>query len=226
MVRNLIALIYHIIKRKLGSVNTTRILDGTLGGKVFLFPGSIATNTSFEGYNYIHDASVSNSEVGQFTYIGHKTLISNAKIGRFCSIAGDVRIGLGIHPARNFVSMHPSFYSTKNTGIPISFVKTQKFKEGKNIEVGHDVWIGYRAIILDGVKIGDGAAIAAGSVVTKDVPPYAIVGGVPAKVIRYRFSPEQIAKLLDFEWWNKDVSWIKENAEFFESVDVFEEKMH
>jgi acetyltransferase-like isoleucine patch superfamily enzyme len=213
--------LYQEFKRRRGSINVIRKFPGKIGGDVTLFPGSIAHNSELEGYNYIHNAALHKSKFGIYTYVGPNTKISNASIGRFCSIASDVSIGLGIHPSRDFVSMHPSFYSLKNTGVPLSFLKEQKAVEGKNIEIGHDVWIGHRAIILDGVKIGHGAAIGAASLVTKDIPPYAIVGGVPAKVIRYRFTDEEIEKLLEFKWWERNEDWIKAHADYFENINLF-----
>lgn len=91
--------------------------------------------------------------------------------------------------------------------------------KGISVVIGSDVWIGARAAILEGVTIGDGAVVAAGAVATKDVPPYAIVGGVPAKIIKYRFDEETIKKLLELKWWDKDMDWIVEHACMFEKVE-------
>ena len=87
--------------------------------------------------------------------------------------------------------------------------------------IGNDVWIGLNATILDGVTIGDGAIVAAGAVVTKDVPPYAVVGGVPAKIIKYRFTESQIDFLLKFRWWEKDRKWIQQNYKRFQDIESF-----
>ena len=99
--------------------------------------------------------------------------------------------------------------------------KGATYPEVKLIIKGNDVWIGSRATILGGVTIGHGAIIAAGAVVTKDVPPYAIVGGVPAKVIKYRFNEQQIEKLLSNPWWDKPIRWIKEHSQEFKDIEVY-----
>ncbi len=93
--------------------------------------------------------------------------------------------------------------------------------DGYNAIIGNDVWIGSNVLIIGGIKIGDGAIVAAGAVVTKDVPPYAIVGGIPARIIRFRFDKEQINKLLELKWWNKDDDWLIKNNYLFCNVEMF-----
>lgn len=162
---------------------------------------SFCHNTVFGKNNIIYDnTTIVNSQVGDYTYIGGSNKIQYAIIGKFCSIGPEVRIGLGIHPT-HLKSTYPGFYTNPE------YYRVEKLynfdgEEYKPVEIGNDVWIGARATILDGVKIGDGAIIATGAVVTKEVPPYAIVGGVPAKVIKYRFSESRIKELLDEKWWN------------------------
>ena len=127
-------------------------------------------------------------------------------IGSFCSIAADVQIGLSQHPT-DHLTTHPMTYKTPFlTAFEMMMPALRKrgandFTITSKCVIGNDVWLGSRAMIMDGVTIGDGAIVAAGAVVTRDVPPYAIVGGVPAKVIKYRFSPEMIEKLLRLKWW-------------------------
>jgi acetyltransferase-like isoleucine patch superfamily enzyme len=162
--------------------------------------------------------SVSDSRIGAYSYIASRTSISGTSIGRFCSIGPDCKFGVGLHPARGFVSTSPIFFSmAKQVGI--TFATKNYFEESKQIVVGNDVWVGTNAIIFDGVRIGNGAIIAAGAVVTSDVPDYAIYGGVPAKLIRYRFPPEQISWLMDFRWWDKDEDWLRSHYEDFHSID-------
>lgn len=158
-----------------------------------------------------------NSSIGSYTYFAGFNSVMNAQIGKFCSIGANVCIGPGRHPL-DFVSTSPVFYSIhKQCGI--TFADKSYYNEMGKVKVGNDVWIGTNAVILDDVTIGDGAVIAAGAVVTKDVEPYSIVGGIPAKFIKKRFSEDVIEKLLNFQWWNKDADWLKENYKLFHNPD-------
>jgi acetyltransferase-like isoleucine patch superfamily enzyme len=175
----------------------------------------------FGKYNTIyHDIKLLNVIVNDFSYIGPRTQMNNANIGKFCSIGPDCRIGLGRHPSKIFVSTHPIFFSTRGQS-QITFSDKNYFGESEKIMIGNDVWIGSNSIILDGVKVHTGAILAAGSVVTKDVQPYAIVGGVPAKVIGYRFEAEQVNKLLKSKWWDKDIEYLKNNYHKFHNIQSF-----
>jgi acetyltransferase-like isoleucine patch superfamily enzyme len=118
------------------------------------------------------------------------------------------------------VSIHPITYS-KPGYIPNSFTDINAFLSHEKVFIGNDVWIGANCLIIDGVKIGDGAVIGANSVITKDVEPYLIVGGVPGKPIRKRFDDNTISKLLEFKWWNKDDAWIKQNVSKFWDINDF-----
>lgn len=183
-------------------------------------------NTSLEGHNTIQkEANLIGCTLGYGTYIERNAQLINVKLGRYSSIAPGVKNIGGNHPTRDHVSTYPGFYSASTTDT-ISFVKKQKFEEFKYIDedrkflnsIGNDVWIGTDAVIMQGVTIGDGAVVAAGALVTKDIPPYAIVGGVPAKVIRYRFLESDIQFLMELKWWEKDIEWIKKYADYFADI--------
>ena len=147
--------------------------------------------------------TVNHSTIGAYTYISYNSMIQNTTIGSYCSIANDVTIGLGSHPT-NLFSTSPLFYKAENPfGIRL-LDKDSGYQEYKSIEIGSDVWIGAKATVMDGVMVGHGAIVAAGALVTKDVPPYAVVGGVPAKIIKFRFPAEVRDKLLETGWWEKN----------------------
>lgn len=141
------------------------------------------------------------------------------EIGSFCSIAAGVSIYVGMQGRHttDFLSTYPI---NMIFGVPSDAGISKAISGNLNVVIGNDVWIGRDSLILAGVTIGDGAVIGTRSVVTKDVPPYAIVGGVPAKVIRYRFSPEIIDLLLELKWWEWSDEKIKENRDLFFSSDI------
>lgn len=169
-----------------------------------------------------------NIEVGEFSYYSgfyHKHSfeecvryldkkrkdVDKLIIGKYCSIgSGAVFVMAGNQGHRtDWVSTFPFYYQAnifKNAKNP--------YQKVGNTTIGHDVWIGSEAMIMSGVNIGTGAVIAARAVVTKDVPPYAIVGGNPIEIIKYRFSKEKIAQLLKLKWWNWNEERVKENIEW------------
>lgn len=186
-------------------------------------------DSKFGGFNAIGiNTEFTSSFVGIGTYIANNSKIRNAKIGKFCAIGDNVITCLGSHPLEKIVSIHPSFYSTKKQA-GFSFSNSELFESHKFIdnekkfvvEIGSDVWIGNNVTFMDGVKVGDGAVIAAGSVVTKNIETYEIVGGIPAKLIKNRFTKEQSELLLKIKWWDWDFAIIKERWEEFKNIDTF-----
>ncbi len=168
------------------------------------------SESTLSRYNVVFDNVILYKvKLGAHTYIQKNTKIFNANIGNFCSIASNVSIGLGKHKVDG-LSTHPSFY-LKNTPLAKVFTELDEIEVSEIVIVEHDVWIGESAIILDGIKIGTGAIVAAGAVVTKDVEPFSIVGGIPARHIKYRFNDAIQRKLFDLAWWNKSDEWLENN---------------
>lgn len=214
--------------RKVGASAFSRIyttIAYSHGRVLRISPFAKVRRCEFEGRCKIFgNAIIENSSVGYGTYVGWRSEIGNTKIGRFCSIAPNVKILDSTHPS-HFVSTHPMFYSSSRQN-GFSFVRKNLFDEqprldsGYAVEIGSDVWIGNGAIILPKVQIGVGAIIAAGSIVTKNVEPYQIVAGNPAKLIRYRHSPDICNQLLTSTWWARDLNWIRQHADLFLDVSA------
>ncbi|MCD8356469.1 MAG: CatB-related O-acetyltransferase [Clostridia bacterium] len=172
----------------------------------------------FTMYNdFVHDPVQFEKNNVLYHYpINHDKLV----IGKFCSIACGARF--------LFTSANHTLHSLSTYPFPLFFEAwgldkkdvTSAWDNRGNIVIGNDVWIGYEAVILSGVTVGDGAIIGSCAVVTKDVPPYTIVGGVPAKPIRKRFSDETIAHLMDLQWWNWSYDKIAQNIESIQSGNI------
>ncbi len=152
-------------------------------------------------------------EMDKYSYFGDNCQIVNAKIGAFCSISDHVFVGGAEHPM-DWVSTSPVFQNVRHSGPSKRFAKFDLPKSKKTV-IGNDVWIGHGVTIKQGVVVGDGAVIGSNAVVTKDVPPYAVVGGIPAKVIKYRFPQEVIDRLEEIQWWNLPDEEITKRIDFF-----------
>ncbi len=158
------------------------------------------------------------SNIGDYSYTGANDVIMHSEIGRFCSISWGVTIGPGEHDYKRITShdfLYNDFYGIKNKEEKESY---NRFK--KQCTIGNDVWIGTNATILRGVKIGDGAVIGANSIITKDIPPYAIAVGNPAKIVRFRFDDSVIKELLNLKWWDFSYEKIKRNFLSFNNLDI------
>lgn len=158
--------------------------------------------------------------IDDYTYLAKDVTVMNTTIGKFCSIAQGVIISGGNHPSKTFVSTSPVFFSPhKQCGT--TFADGSYFREMGESRIGNDVWIGANAILKDDIVVGNGAIIGAGAIITKDVAPYTIVAGNPAKFIRFRFEPAEIDFLQKFKWWEKDDKWIKANFKDFQDIKLF-----
>lgn len=193
------------------------------------FPRSavFTRRTAFEGWNRIGKRTLLNGRIGRGSYIGTDCRL-DVDIGRFCSIGSEVRVILGRHPLDAHVSTSPAFYSALHLA-PLEFgydpsvseVKYADPSRGVHVLMEHDVWIGDRVSLIGGVTVGTGAVVLAGAVVTKDVPPYAIVGGVPARILRYRFPASVITALLESAWWLRDDDWLRTHLSEMRDIERF-----
>ncbi len=200
---------------------------------VFLGSRTVLDGTEFEGMNTVgSNVILVRSHLGYASYVATESELADTHIGRFTCIGPNVKVIFGRHPTRGFVSIHPAFFSRRKQ-VPFTYARKQLFeetvkpiKDGKySVVIGNDVWIGYGCSLMEGVTVGDGAIVAAGAVVNKDVAPYAIVGGVPARIIRYRFGEVERNQLLRFRWWEKEESWIRKNSTYFSDIHQFLKKI-
>ena len=199
---------------------TNKEFKNTFAEKTIVSEGCEVMNSRMGFYSRIKSfAHLRDSTLGDYSVVSNTTHINATDVGKFGSIGYGNYIGLWEHNL--FVSTH-SFYLYEGCG---GFVKGyQSYEKDKvRTKVGNDVWTGANAVILKGVSIDDGAVVGAGSVVTKDVPPYAIVVGNPARVLKYRFNDEDIKFLLKVKWWNFERGIIQEmvNKKVWNSIDSF-----
>lgn len=187
----------------------------------------LSRNCVFQGFNYVgHKSEVGFSCLGTASYIANNSKILYANVGNFCSIGDNVKTYMGRHPVSEMISSHPGFYNGSNP-TTLSFPCQVDFEQHKFVsekfvvDIGNDVWIGSNVLIMDGISIGDGAIIAAGSIVTKDVMPFEVVGGVPAKHIKFRFDFETRETILKSKWWQWDLKEIETKKMYFKDVNLF-----
>ena len=186
---------------------------------------TIGENSNFEGADSLGARSRFVGEMGYGSYMCEDCNIVG-KIGRFTSIGPGAYVAQGTHPTgAPYVTTSPMFFSTRKQAME-TFATKNLFNEATSgVDIGNDVWIGVRVFMVGGTKIGDGAILLSGAVVTKDVPPYAIVGGVPARVLKYRFDEETIALLLEKQWWNRPVEWLRGHHELLCDLEKFKQEI-
>src|SRR5690349_16340549 len=164
--------------------------------------------------------AIEHASLGDYSYLGRNCLVADAEIGKFCAVAASVRIGAPNHPldrpSQHRFTYCPEYYSADAARDHAFF----RDRRADRVVIGNDVWIGHAVIVMPGVTVGDGAVLAAGAVVTRDVAPYTIVGGVPAKQIRERFSRDIAARLSAIAWWNWPAETIFQRLPEFQSGDV------
>lgn len=198
------------------NIKNTKIGDNSIiGDDSRLVNCKLLENVRIGRRNYCQE-----SIIGRRSYTGCDTRIYNSIIGFFCSISWGVTIGGGEHKL-NRISTHDFYYSRFSFRDKNSKSDDHDRYED-SLEIGNDVWIGAGAVILRGITIGDGAVIGANAVVTKDIPPYGIAVGNPAKVIKYRFSKKIINELLELEWWKLSDNILKRYFDLLKSENIKE----
>lgn len=190
----------------------SKFFKRVLRGKSVLNSDIHKTAKVYSGSTFYH------SKLGRYSYVGYDSEVVNCEIGAFCSIANGFIVGGAKHPM-DWVSTSPTFYNVgSGTGHHLGHLIIDH--TSKTV-IGNDVWVGSRAIIMQGLSIGTGAVIGAGAVVTKSVPPYAVVAGCPAKIIKYRFDQNMIDSLLNSQWWLLSDDQLKCLSKFMNNPQLF-----
>ncbi len=199
----------------------------TRSGEPVVHPSATLRDATLGRFTEIKErVAFSDSQLGDYSYVERQAEVIYAKIGKFCCIAANARINALEHPLER-VSQHKMTYRANEYFLGAKLdSEFRARRQGRLVETGNDVWIGHGAIIKPGVKIGHGAVVAAGAIVTRDVPAYAIVAGVPARFLRWRFEPKVSARIIALVWWDWEHDRLAAAVEDMRllSADAFVEK--
>jgi phosphonate metabolism protein (transferase hexapeptide repeat family) len=189
-----------------------------LGEDPFVHPTARVRDSKLGRWTEVGERTrVAESAMGDYSYVVNDSDIAYAEIGKFCSVASHVRINPGNHPLDR-VALNHFTYRSSAYGLGEDDRDVFDWRRSKRVTLGHDVWIGHGAIVLPGVSLGTGSAVGAGSVVTKDVPAFAVVVGNPARILRFRFPPEIQAALLCVAWWDWSHERLREHLRDFREL--------
>ncbi|MDR2605690.1 MAG: acetyltransferase [Oscillospiraceae bacterium] len=194
-------------------------IEPTIDGDVTLEKTTLGAFTQVQAHSVFCDVAV-----GDYSYFAGYNQVCYADIGKFCSVATYARINTTNHPTYDRIAQHHFTYRSKSFGFGEDDAEFFARRKSKAVTIGHDVWIGHNAVIMPGVTIGNGAVIGSASVVTKDVEPYAVVVGVPARKIKMRFSNDLIARIELSRWWDWEHETIKERLLDFRNMEAFVRK--
>lgn len=204
---------------KIESYNTGEKIK--LAIKPYISVHAIIKESSFGKYTEVGDFSnISDTIMDDYSYVSEYTQITNTIIGKFANIASQVRINPGFHPYE-MPCQHHLLYRREMYGFGDDDKAFFNYRKTQKVIIGHDTWVGHGAVIMPGIKIGNGAIIGANAVVTKDVPPYAIVAGVSSKILKYRFSKDIINKIEEIAWWDWSHDEISERIDDLKDIREF-----
>ncbi len=191
-----------------------------LGERPWIDPSAVVEDSELGQWTYVSArASITETIIGDYSYVMNDSIIIYSEIGKFCSIAAHARINPVNHPLWRPV-LHHFTYRSLSYGLGEDDAEIFDWRRSQKVRIGNDVWIGHGAIILPGVTIESGAAIGAGSVVTRDVPGFTVVAGNPARQIRRRISEELEAELLSIAWWDWSREKLRDAMVDFRTLDI------